>query len=153
MQRPRQPARHAGTGEATRRTITFEWDGALVVREPALFRPGQEAFGRRLADAAGRLNDVQRVEVGLATGTCRIEFAPGRVAPPEMATRFAESVRTALSPDPAGRDPDRDRGWTALTVFPAGGAGSTWETIREDHGDLRLRNHALRRDRGLARRV
>jgi uncharacterized membrane protein YbaN (DUF454 family) len=70
-----------------------------------------------------------------------------------MASRFAESVRAALSPGPAVGGPGRDLGWTALTVFPAGEAGSVWETTRERQGALSLRNRDLHRDRGLVRRV
>ena len=158
MSKPRKTARKpkpappaAGSGED--RVSINEQDGVLAVRDPDLFRPGQEAFCRRLATAAATRKDVRAVHIGLASGTCRLEFAAGLVGAAEMAKRFAESVHEAISPGTRDAGPSREHDWTALAVFPAGDVASTWETIRAGHGELLLRNPILRKDMGLARRV
>jgi hypothetical protein len=130
-----------------------EQDGVLAVRDPGLFRAGREGFCRRLANAAATREDVRSVHVCLASGTCRVEFAAGQVDAAGMADRFAESAREAVSTGREDATSARGREWTALAVFPAGEATSSWETIREGQGDVQLRNPILRKDAGLARRV
>jgi uncharacterized membrane protein YbaN (DUF454 family) len=142
-------ARGRDEGEAS----VSERDGAVVMREPRLFRPGREAFCRRLADAAAGQKDVRSVHVCLASGTCRLEFEAGRATASEMAGRFAAAVHQAIPEGPGGSGPARRPGWVALTVFPSGDSASVWETAREARGELRLRNPILRKDLGLARRV
>jgi uncharacterized membrane protein YbaN (DUF454 family) len=151
--RRRKTTQAAGNADGEGRVSLCEQEGVLVLREPELCRPGHEAFCRRLANAAGRQKDIRAVRICLASGTCRLEFAAGQVSAAEMANRFAEAVREAISAGMEGGGPGRDHGWTALTVFPAGEAGSTWETTREGQGELRLRSPILDKDLGLARRV
>ncbi len=143
----------SASGRGDDRVSISEQDGLLVVRNPDLFRPGHETFCRRLADAAVAREGVRAVHVCLASGTCRLEFAAGRVSAAEMAARFAESVREAIAAGKGETAPARGHPWTALTLFPAGDVTSRWETVREGPGVLRLRNPILREDSGLARRV
>ena len=148
----RTVTKHVQTEDEVRVSVS-ERDGVLVALEPQLFRPGREAFCRRLANAVGRQKDVRSVQACLTSGSCRIEFAAGQVGAAEMAGRFAEAVRAAISEGAVDGKPAGDRGWATLTVFPADGAVSCWETTRQGRGDLRLRNPILRKDQALTRRV
>jgi uncharacterized membrane protein YbaN (DUF454 family) len=69
-----------------------------------------------------------------------------------MAARFADAVRDAVAAGSFAAE-RRGQSWTALTVFAAEGTASSWETIREGRGDLRLRNPILHKDMNLAQRV
>src|SRR5690348_15714272 len=93
VKKPRKTATPRGEGDD--RASFSEQDGVFVAREPELFRPGREAFCRRLANAAARREDVRSVRVCLASGTFRIEFEAGRATASEMASRFADAVREA----------------------------------------------------------
>jgi uncharacterized membrane protein YbaN (DUF454 family) len=97
----------ADADDGAGRAVFFERENVLVVRDPAVFGPGRESFCHRLADALSRQQDVQRVEIGLWSGTCRVEFAAGLVSQAEMAQRFAESVHGALAPA-AAAEPEAD---------------------------------------------
>jgi uncharacterized membrane protein YbaN (DUF454 family) len=106
--RKRVRSADADADEGAGRAVFFERDNVLVVRDPAVFGPGRESFCRRLADALSRQQDVQRVEIGLWSGTCRVEFAAGLVSQAEMAQRFAESVHGALAPAGDAAEPDAE---------------------------------------------
>ena len=135
--------------------ISFSEDGGLLdVRDPGLFRPGREEFCRRLAAAVAQQGVARSAYVSLASGSCRIDFEPGRLGHAEMASRFADAVRAAIEEDPKSRPSDLDdRDWTSIASFAGDGSPSTWETTGEGRGSLRLRNRALARDRGLTRQV
>jgi uncharacterized membrane protein YbaN (DUF454 family) len=104
--RARSAGADAGADDGAGRAIFFERDNVLVVRDPAVFGPGRESFCHRLADALSRQEGVQRVELGLWSGTCRVEFAAGLVSQAEMAQRFAESVHGALAPGADAAEPE-----------------------------------------------
>ncbi len=143
----------ATTTEAS--PVSFlEDDGVLLLHNPELFRPGREAFCRRLADALVRQEGVRSVRISQESGTCRIDFEPGRVDEAGMAERFARAVRSAIDQETHdGRADGSAAGWTTLAVFSTGDGRSVWEVLDEGPGSIRLRNPLLRRDRSLARRV
>jgi uncharacterized membrane protein YbaN (DUF454 family) len=158
---PRHPsARHHEPARETRddgRPAAFvEPEGLLILRKPELFRPGREAFCRRLAEAAMRRGGVRSVRVCLASGTCRLQFPAGRASAPEMAGHFATAVDEALAAEAQdGVRPEGGRGWFALMAFAAaaGDPVSLWEASTERDGGLRLDNPRLRERPGLARRA
>jgi uncharacterized membrane protein YbaN (DUF454 family) len=127
-----------------------ERDGVLVVHDLELFRPGFEAFCRRLANAAARLGGVRSATICLTSGTCRLEFDGGRFTAAEMAEWFAEAVRNAVEAGP-GAEAGRG-GWTSLVTFSTEQGGATWETTRQGRGLMTLYQQSLAGDRGLARR-
>lgn len=131
-----------------------EDDGVLLLRNPGLFRPGQEAFCRRLAEAAVGQEEVRSVQISLGSGTCRVDFEPGRVDAAEMADHFAAAVQAAIEPGPRGATADGEAGgWTTLVMFPAAEAPSAWEVVREARGSLRMRDRRPGHDRGSPRRI
>jgi uncharacterized membrane protein YbaN (DUF454 family) len=71
--------------------------GMVEIHDPRLFRPGRESFCRALARSA--LEDLQarRVEISLASSTCRLEFTPGEFDQAALARRAAAAV-TAATP-------------------------------------------------------
>lgn len=152
--RPKTPAPGPTEACASDHRAAFSQDeGVFRAHEPALFRAGCEALCCRIAHAIARQPEVRMVEICLDSATCRVAFAPGQVTAAQMAERFAEGVKLAVSG--ASADPRRgsERGWRALTVFPHGETVSTWETVRAGDGELRLRNRVLNKDSGLAREV
>lgn len=148
--KPRAPVE---SGEGEGRTPFAVADGVFSAHEPELFRPDCEALCCRLANAAARQPDVRAVHISLGSGTCRIEFDPERANAAQMAECFTRAVRAAVAEEPADARRGFERGWTALSVFPHGKTVSTWETIREGEGEVRLRNRIVNKDSGLARRV
>src|SRR5262249_7995528 len=129
-------------------------DGVLLARKPELFRHGHEAFCHRLADTVVGQDDVRSVMICLESGTCRVEFGPGKAIDSENAGHFAEAVRTAASAWSDDGNPSANgRAWVVLTEFSADGVASRWETVRQDHHEILLRNPVLCKDSALARRV
>lgn len=155
----RGKSRGAGATDLAERSdiqpVSFdEDDGVLLLRNPGLFRPGQEAFCRRLADAMIRQDEARAVRISLAEETCRIDFEPGRVDEAAMADRFAQAVRSAIDPEASdGQADGAGAGWTGLMMFPTGEGRSAWEIVREEPGSVRLRHRLLQRDSALAKRL
>ena len=135
--------------------IKFTRDhGLLTVRDPRMFQRGQEVFCRALATAAARQEDVRAAQVDLGSSTFRLEFTPGEVSEKDMARRFAEAMRDALSEqDNAGQTQGQNDDWAALAAYPVGSSVSSWEIVREGPDSLKLRNVLLRHDSNLAQRV
>ncbi len=137
------------TEDSVGRTANFsEAEGLLVVCDRTLFRPGFEGFCRRLATSAVGLGGVWSAFVCLASGTCRLEFEPGRFNASEMAEWFAEAVRVASRAK--GQGPG---GWISLRIDAFAEPGATWETTFEGRGSFRLRHRQLVGRRDLAGRI
>lgn len=144
---PKQPQGPHGTWIS-------EEHGLMVIRDLRMFRRGEEAFCRRLASAIAGQANVRSVRISLDSNTCRIAFAPGRVNTKEIAERFAKAVHEAVLGTPAGSGKEeRDSNWGALAAFPAPGAVSLWEIVREAPDRLKAQNAALRLDSSLTRKV
>ncbi len=137
--------------------VSFSEDGGSIdVHDPRLFRPGHEAFCRRLADAAAAQPGVRSARVSLGSGSCRIDFEPKGLDQAEIAGRFEKAVHSAIEGETEARSASNgasDRDWTSIASFARDGDRSIWETTRESFGSIRLRNSALVNDRGLATRV
>ncbi len=129
-------------------------DGVLLLHNRGLFRPGREEFCRRLAEATARQDKVRAVQISLASGTCRIDFDPGRVDARTMANRFSEAVQSAIAPKADNRRTDGgSEGWITLLMFTWGEGRSAWEILKDHSGVTRLRNRLLQMDSSLAKRV
>src|SRR5581483_1561785 len=92
---------------------------------------------------------VRRVEIDLASSSCRIDFRPGPAMSHAMAHAFADSIREAASASPrAGRVGwwRRSSSWSRLTAYATAGDVSVWETLRVEPGRVRLRHRWLAGD-------
>jgi uncharacterized membrane protein YbaN (DUF454 family) len=125
-----------------------EQAGTVQVCDPRLFRAGRRAFGRRLLEAAMLEPAVLRVEVDIELASCRVEFGPGSVGAPKMASTFAAAVRAAAEESPnAERSPlwRLPSDWCALTAsrVPGNGECPLWETFERRPGGIRVRNRSI----------
>src|ERR1700722_17648166 len=64
-------------------------EGVVEIHDPRLFRAGREPFCRALVEEAISPGRARRVEVRLASGSCRMEFEPGRFDRDAMAIQVA----------------------------------------------------------------
>ncbi len=123
-----------GAGEACDRWVECcEWLGVVEIRDPRLFRPGQGAFCRALAEAAVMDLGAERAELDLEAASCRLVFGPGRFDRAELAGRAAAAVRAATPRVQKGIDqsnPARPE-WTELSAF----AGDGVMVVREWGGE------------------
>ncbi len=130
-----------------------EQAGTVRVCDPRLFRAGRRAFCRRLLEAATCRPGISQVEIDLESASCRLEFGPGAVAAPEMASTFAAAVRAATEEYPnAERTPlwRLPSDWCALTAYrlPGTEESSLWETRQRTPGRIRVRNQGRAGDHG-----
>ncbi len=70
--------------------------GVVEIRDPRMFRAGQEAFCRALVEAAVDHGGALLASIDLTTATCRIEFGPRRFGAAELAERVASAIRSAI---------------------------------------------------------
>jgi uncharacterized membrane protein YbaN (DUF454 family) len=122
--------------------------GSVRVFDPRAFRADRRSFCRRLVEAAARRPNVSRVEVDLASASCRLEFASAAVTPQEMAGTFSDSVREAAAQaGPGGSSWWRPTGaWVALTAYSLAGGISIWESLEIQPGRIRIRHRRFKGD-------
>ena len=70
--------------------------GVVEIRDPRMFRVGQEAFCHALVEAAVDHGGALLASIDLTTATCRIEFGPRRLDAAELAERVASAIRSAI---------------------------------------------------------
>lgn len=122
--------------------------GSVRVYDPRVFHAGRRPFCRRLTEATVRRPGVRRVEIDLASASCRIDFGPGPGMSQAMAVAFADSVREAASAPPRADRASWWRpspGWSILTAYTLAGDVSLWETQEVKPGRIRLR-HQMQAD-------
>ncbi len=111
-----------------------EHSGVVEIRDPRLFRAGQESFCRALAEAAVMDLGARTAELDLTASTCRLVFGPGRFDRADLAERAAAAIRAAT---PRVRKAGIDRlaearpEWTELSAF----AGDGVMVVREWGGE------------------
>jgi uncharacterized membrane protein YbaN (DUF454 family) len=123
--------------------------GTLRINDARLFAKDRRTFGRRLVEAVAARPGVKKTTVDLASGSCRVEFAPRSTDRRTIAGAFAESVReaTAASLDGDGTpwwQPSTN--WVALTAYSLAGQVSLWETLEASPGRIRIRHQGLSGD-------
>ncbi len=90
-------AQSPNSGERVGLAIAYEITAGVVeIRDPRMFRVGQEAFCRSLVEAAVDRGGALLASVDLETATCRIEFGPRRFGAVDLAERVASSIRSAI---------------------------------------------------------
>jgi uncharacterized membrane protein YbaN (DUF454 family) len=122
---------------------------SVRVYDPRAFHAGRRTFCRRLLEAAVDRPGVSRVEIDLATASCRLDFGAVSPTSQSMALAFVDAVREA-----SGRAPGKDRtwwwslapGWVALTAYQLPGGASVWETLETKPGQVQLRHRGLEGD-------
>jgi uncharacterized membrane protein YbaN (DUF454 family) len=127
-----------------------ERHGLLSIYDPRAFHAGRRGFCRRLLEAAAADPGVEKAEIDLAASSCRLEFDRRSATAQTMADAFTTAVGHAAEKPTCiewlqwWRRPSR---WSALTVYRAPDGVSTWETLEERPGQIRLRHGAGPGDR------
>jgi uncharacterized membrane protein YbaN (DUF454 family) len=120
-------------------------EGVVEIRDARLFRVGQEPFCLALVKEMVRPGFAQRVEIRLASATCRIEFEPGEADRDKLATQVAAALKAATlgsigRPSALPRDQDHLK-WVTLTAVASIGGPSIWETLVNADGQVVSRPH------------
>jgi uncharacterized protein len=115
-------------------------EGVVEIRDPRLFRDGQEPFCLALVEETVRPGLAQRVEIRLGSATCRIEFEPGRNDRDELARKVASALKAA-SLAAKGRSPasglDHDQArWITLKADASNVGPSIKETLIDGGGHV-----------------
>lgn len=125
----------AGRGGTRERWVECcEHSGVVEIRDPRLFRAGQESFCRALVEAAVMDLGARLAELDLNASTCRLVFGPGRFDRAELAERAAAAVRAATPRvRKAGIEhlEEARAEWTELSAF----AGDGVMVVREWGGE------------------
>jgi uncharacterized membrane protein YbaN (DUF454 family) len=126
--------------------------GRLRVSDPRLFHPGRRAFAGQLVESLGECPGVRKVEVDLASTTCRVDFDDVSSHTAVMVGMFVDAVREATSWEerPWWRVGPR---WSTLTAFRFQGDISRWETHEDRPGRFRLINRGIDGDRDSCSRL
>ncbi len=122
-------------------TVEF-WvaEGIVELRDPRLFRDGQDRFCLALVEQMVRPGLAQRVEIRRTSATCRIEFEPGEHGRDKLASKVASALKaTTLATMTRPTDSssgDRPTRWMTLNATATRSGPAVWETGIDANGEI-----------------